>query len=208
MSQVSKEESKMIINVHFERYNCISYIQGQVKYKMTITKNEDRKLYFGCINRHLASSNPMRCGATGHFDLSKKEYIPKRSHINNCGIDICVKFQVSDSYEVQKQLILSELNKNPRLTAGPACNLLMLENNKRPPEEKFITLQYDQVKHIITNYRNENGLQSTEVLKDAMILTKDNSLFLRFNSSFYSLFKGNFIPLLYITLIIFWFCFV
>ena len=109
----------------------------------------------------------------------------------DCRKDSSVKFVVEDSYDVQKQLLIEELKINPVLTTAPALLLLTKENSKRASTDKFIPLNYEQVKYIIEWFREDNGIKNTESLNNSIILTQDNSLFLRYNSSFISLYKSK-----------------
>jgi len=72
-----------------------------------------------------------------------------------------------------------------------AREMLRKENEKKKNEEKFLPLTYRQVKHIVNSFKNENGIQDINSIDNAMILTKDNSLFLRYNSSFYGLHQSK-----------------
>jgi hypothetical protein len=182
------------ILVQFERYNRLKYQERDQIFVMTLTKKakDGNKLYFGCINRHLEHSNPNKCNATGHYDQKSKEYTAKRPHSMGCGVETNRKFAMDDSYDTQKELLLKELTNNHTLTTVSAQTFLTKENSRRPDEKKFKPLSYEQVKYIIERFRADNGINSTESLQNAMVLTSDNSLFLRYNSSFYGSHKGNY----------------
>ena len=130
--------------------------------------------------------------ATGIYDVAEKSYTTRKPHTFQCKYSKPTKYLISNSYEIQKSFILEELKRNPTLTPSPALNLLTKKNSTLPDEEKWITLTYDQAKYIIQCYKEENGIKDAEPLTNLNILTQDNSLFLRFNSSFYTVQNGNF----------------
>jgi len=136
MTEDFKEKSNTL-TINFESHNRLTYIEGKFQYIMTLTKKAETKQYFGCINRHLSSSNPQRCNATGVYDNESKQYTCRKIHVSGCGKEASIEFTVSDSYDVQKQLLFEELIKNPRLTATPGLELLMKINFQRPPEKNF-----------------------------------------------------------------------
>ena len=177
------------IEVQFEQPNRLKYQVGKVTHVMTCTKTKANKCYFGCINRFLVE--PRKCGATDLYLSDSKLYTIKRPHIPSCGKDL-ENISVSDSYTCQKEFLIEELQKNPRLTAAEAKNLISKENITKSPSKKVIPLNYEQIKYIIECYREDNGIKNTESLNDIMVMSKDNSLFLRNNSSFYNLYQSNF----------------
>jgi len=184
------ESSQESLRVTFIRSNRITYSENGRKYIMSLTKTVQNIIYFGCINRYSDTSRKPKCTATGIYNSTDKSYRHKKDHIKDCGEKSSTIIQ--GFYEIQKNFLYEELNKNPRLTAAPALDLLRKANLKTEPENKPFPLTYDQVKHIIDLYRKENGVNNMEGLGNRVVLTKDNSIFLRYNSSFYSIYKSNF----------------
>ena len=179
------EEDKSI-KIHFESRNRLYYTENGIKFTMTMTKDEKDVLYFGCIKRSLSSSNKQKCGATGIYKVQEKEYIRKRPHISGCGATLS-NTKIIDSYQVQRDFLENKLKENPKPTPAPGLELLLKENWKNDPEAKFIPLNYRQVKHIINSYKEDNNIHDLKNSEHSIILTRDNSLFQRFNSSFITL---------------------
>jgi len=184
------------ITIEFLQTNRISYVENSLKYTMALTKKSESTIYFGCVNRYGGTLTKPKCSATGIFNIQENTYIPKKSHCEGCGSKTDNKIIVSETYEIQRDFLLNELSKNQRLTATAAVELIRKENQTRPPEQKLNPLNYEQVKYIVKSYREENGVMNTESLNDKVILSKDNSIFLRYNSSYYSLYKSKIIYLL------------
>lgn len=189
-NSTDKPQEEVKIMVHFTADNRLSYSENNATYTMVKNKGDENKSYFNCINKFLVSSNPRKCTATGHYNAENKVYTPKQPHTLYCGKTS--EFCASDSYEVQKNLIIEELNRNQRLTPAPALELLTNENHKRPPEQKFLPISYEQCKYIIQSWKNDNGIRDERESNDCLVLTRDNSLFLRYNSSFYTIHQSNY----------------
>ena len=189
----TKQQDQTSILPHFERYNRLSYSQNNIKYTMSLTKSEASKMYFSCVNRHLTPTNKQKCNATGIYNQETKKYTTKKVHTIYCSVNTSSEVSVIDHYDTQRKLLLNELESNPRLKKSEAMDLLKKDNATREVKEKYIPLNYDQVRYIINSYRKDNGIQRNDSVQEIRILTNDNSLFLRYNSSFYGIYKGKFI---------------
>jgi len=191
MEKQQEGKLKDLIEVNFIQRNRLTYKENSLKFTMTLTKTVNGKIYFGCVHRYSATSTRSKCTATGVYNIENKTYVKKKDHLAECGIEEGSQtLFTNDSYEIQKNFLLAQLEKNQRLTTAPALELLRKENTQRAPENKLLPLTYEQIKYIIECYREENGVTSCEDLKNKIVLTKDNSIFLRYNSSYYTLHKS------------------
>jgi len=185
------QEELQTLEITLEAKNRIVYYENKVKYVMGCTKTDGNKSYYGCLNRFHAASSSLKCGGTGIYDSKTGIYTPRKPHTALCGTSSS-NFTISDSYTIQRNFIHQELEKNPRLTVSVIQGLLTKENLKKSPSKRSFPLNYDQIKHIIEVYRQDNGIKNKDLTKEMIILTRDNALFLRYNSTFIGYNKGNF----------------
>ena len=191
MDTITEKDNVLTVKFTFETNKRLAYEENGLKFVMGASKTEKGKIYYGCINRFRSDKSGAKCGATGVYDIESQSYTPKRSHLASCGVQQ-PNFSISESYSSQKEFLHQELLKNPRLTVAPAQELLTKENLTKSPSKRTKTLCYDQIKYIIDCYRKDNGINyDGSSSKEIIILTRDNALFLRYNSSFTSLNKGK-----------------
>ena len=110
-----------------------------------------------------------------HFDTKDVDVID--THNPSCGDK---KLKVQDDYGSQKLDLLNALQKNNHLTVCNAMDLLRETNNAATQENKRQPLEYEQVKRIIRDYRQDNNIHSQHTLSDpALQKTLDSAIFLR-----------------------------
>ena len=136
----------------------IEVVIDEVPFLYNRTKKEYHgKVYFQCINRKKGKTTGNKCLAKANYILDKKSFEVINLHNPNCSN---VQLNINHDYQAQRDMIISSLEENNSLTTINAMNILRNRNNAESEENKKQPLKYRQVKKIISNFRQENNLNS------------------------------------------------
>lgn len=176
--------------------NRLEIIIDDIPYQYTITKRMEYKTYFQCINRKKGVRTGKKCLAKAHHNSKTNNIEVIDLHNPRCeGIQL----QLQDDYHSQKEDLIDILENNNNLTVIKGMTILREKNNNASNETKRFPMNYEQVKHIIKSFRQENQVDSNFSFDDPTFQkTKDGALFLRCNNKYNILYKNKIVANEYI----------
>jgi len=183
---VMKEVIKIINNAEFlisdvKFFNDI-YLSLKInnqEYTYSKTSNYKHSIYYQCVNRKKGHSTHKRCLAKANYNSLEKDISIIDLHNLNCTNTYKEKLAINFDYNSQKEDIIDNFSVNQDLSVFGAL-LLRDKNVEATPKKKRFPLNYDQVKKILKEYRQEDNLNSNISFSDVTLLrTVDGAIFRR-----------------------------
>ena len=173
----------------FVHSNCISLLINNEEYIYNRSKSYKDLIYFQCKNRKRTDTQGKKCLAKIHFHPKSNSIEIIDQHNANCKKLI---LSSNDNYMSQKETLITELSANPTITVVKAMDYLRKVNSQVSEENKKQPLEYEQVKKIVRDFREDNFVNSEQSLSDPSLLkTKDNAIFRRCHNNYDVLYKNR-----------------
>ena len=179
-------------DIKFINDNSLSLKLNNETFTYNKTSTYKDSVYFQCINRKKGVSTNNKCLAKAKYDKLEKNVEVANLHNPNCSSSTQQKLAVNEAYKTQKELLINKMSENKNLSVVNAINLLRDKNIEASPQSKKFPLNYQQVKKIVKDFRQENLINSSVTFSDPSLLrTVDGSIFRRCHHQHNMIYKSK-----------------